>query len=423
MNTPIDHTLTQRILLALGLGLVVGLALHHLSDKGDWLETWLVNGVFWLLGKWLIALLMLLVVPLVLVSLMRGVGSLLHTTPLGRLSAWTLGLYLLTTAIAIGTGLLFAGVFAPGQGLGLTIPEQNATTTPPDIMQLLTSLVPNNMFHALSEGNMLQVIVIALLLGTALSLVNRERPAESLTQWLDDADRLMLKLVSLVMLFVPIGVFALMARSVFSLGIELIVPLLGYAIILISALLFHGLITYGLLLNRLTGHSPWRIFRELKPLWLFSFSTASSAASIPVTLNTCDRLGISTQLSRFSIPLGATINMDGTAIMQGVATVFIANAYSITLLPSDYAMIMLTATLASIGTAAVPGAGLIMLTLVLTQVGVPVEGIALILGIDRLLDMLRTSVNVTGDVIVSWIVAHKMQLLSPNPENATEATH
>jgi Na+/H+-dicarboxylate symporter len=270
---------------------------------------------------------------------------------------------------------------------------------------------------------MLQVIVIALLLGTALSLVNRERPAESLTQWLDDADRLMLKLVSLVMLFVPIGVFALMARSVFSLGIELIVPLLGYAIILISALLFHGLITYGLLLNRLTGHSPWRIFRELKPLWLFSFSTASSAASIPVTLNTCDRLGISTQLSRFSIPLGATINMDGTAIMQGVATVFIANAYSITLLPSDYAMIMLTATLASIGTAAVPGAGLIMLTLVLTQVGVPVEGIALILGIDRLLDMLRTSVNVTGDVIVSWIVAHKMQLLSPNPENATEATH
>lgn len=408
----VDHQLTHRILIALGLGIMVGLILHATSDQGDWITTWLVNGLFLVMGKWLIALLMLLVVPLVLVSLIKGIGSLADTAQLGKISTWTISLYLTTTAMAIATGLLFAWVVAPGEGMGLVVSAQTRAVPAPSMMQMLIEFVPNNFFKPMVEGNMLQVIVIAILFGVGLSMINREQSASNLTQWLDEADRLMLKLISLVMLFVPIGVFALMARSIANLGLDLFIPLMSYALVLVTALFFHGLITYGLLLSRLTGVSPLSVFKALKPMWLFAFSTASSAATIPVTLNTCDRLGVSPQISRFSIPLGATINMDGTAIMQGVATVFIANAYSIALLPSDYVLILLTATLASIGTAAVPGAGLIMLTLVLTQVGLPVEGIALILGIDRLLDMLRTSVNVTGDVVVSYIVSHRMQSLA-----------
>lgn len=417
MTTTIDHKLTHRILIALGLGIIVGLILNFISQKDDWITTWLVNGVFLLIGKWLIALLMLLVVPLVLVSLIKGIGSLADTAQLGKMSRWTISLYLATTAVAIATGLGFAWIVSPGQGMGLTVPLQSNATPTPSMMQLLIEFVPTNFFRPMVEGNMLQVIIIAILFGIGLSMINREESAPTLTQWLDEADRLMLKLISVVMLFVPVGVFALMAKSVATLGLDLLIPLISYALVLVFALLFHGLITYSLLLNRLTGVSPLYVLRSLKQLWLFSFSTASSAATIPVTLATCDRLGISSKLSRFSIPLGATVNMDGTAIMQGVATVFIANAYAITLLPVDYVMILLTATLASIGTAAVPGAGLIMLTLVLTQVGLPVEGIALILGIDRLLDMLRTSVNVTGDVIVSYVVAHKMGLLTQQHDN------
>ena len=417
----IDHRLTHRILIALGLGVIIGLILHATSSEGDWVNIWFVNGLLLLIGKWLIALLMLLVVPLVLVSLIKGIGSLADTAQLGKISTWTISLYLATTAIAIATGLLFAWMVAPGQGMGLVVSAQASTTPAPSMMQMLIEFVPNNFFKPMVEGNMLQVIVIAILFGVGLSMINREQPAPNLIQWLDEADRLMLKLISLVMLFVPIGVFALMARSIANLGLDLFIPLMSYALVLITALFFHGLITYGVLLNRLTGVSPLSVFKVLKPMWLFSFSTASSAATIPVTLNTCDRLGISSKLSSFSIPLGATVNMDGTAIMQGVATVFIANAYGITLLPVDYVMILLTATLASIGTAAVPGAGLIMLTMVLTQVGLPVEGIALILGIDRLLDMLRTSVNVTGDVIVSYIVAHKLNLfVEPSQQTLTD---
>jgi Na+/H+-dicarboxylate symporter len=314
---------------------------------------------------------------------------------------------------------MFAWAWSPGAGMGLTASDV-VSSTPPNLFQSFVELIPTNAFHALAQGNMLQVIVLALIVGIALSRLNRERPAAVLMQGLDELDRLMLKLVSLIMMFVPIGVFALMARSTATLGVELLLPLLGYVLVLISALLFHALVSYSLLIKQLTGLSMLTLMRELKPLWLFSFSTASSAASIPVTLATCDRLRISPQLSRFTIPLGATLNMDGTAIMQGVATVFIANAYGIALLPMDYLMIIVTATLASIGTAAVPGAGLVMLTLVLTQAGLPIEGIALILGVDRLLDMLRTSVNVTGDVVVSYIVAYKTDFLDSSRENAVE---
>ena len=414
-----NNAFTKRILIALALGILLGLFLHIGRDQGDIVETYLVNGLLLILGKWLISLLMVLVVPLVFISLVKAMGSLIDTASLGKFSLWTVSLYLITTMLAISTGLMFAWAWSPGAGMELTASDV-VSSTPPNLFQSFVELIPTNAFHALAQGNMLQVIVLALIVGIALSRLNRERPAAVLMQGLDELDRLMLKLVSLIMMFVPIGVFALMARSTATLGVELLLPLLGYVLVLISALLFHALVSYSLLIKQLTGLSMLTLMRELKPLWLFSFSTASSAASIPVTLATCDRLRISPQLSRFTIPLGATLNMDGTAIMQGVATVFIANAYGIALLPMDYLMIIVTATLASIGTAAVPGAGLVMLTLVLTQAGLPIEGIALILGVDRLLDMLRTSVNVTGDVVVSYIVAYKTDFLDSSRENAVE---
>jgi DAACS family dicarboxylate/amino acid:cation (Na+ or H+) symporter len=250
-----------------------------------------------------------------------------------------------------------------------------------------------------------------LLFGLALSFTIKEKPTPTLTTFFDDLDRVILRMVTLIMLLAPIGVFALMTRSVASLGNDVFLPLMNYFLTVVIALAIHAFITYPSLLTALTGLSPLPLFIKLKDMATFAFSTSSSAATIPVTLATAGRMGIAPQLSGFTIPLGATINMDGTAIMQGVATVFIANAYGIALDGADFAIIIVTATLASIGTAAVPGAGLIMLTMVLNQVGLPIEGIALILGVDRLLDMMRTTVNVTGDVVVSTIVADKTHQL------------
>lgn len=403
------QTQTSRILIALVAGALAGLLINGVSDPGDWLDRWLTQGLLLILGKWFLALLMLIVVPLVFVSLVKGVGRLNDTRSLGRISAWTLSLYIGTTALAISIGMGLALLFAPGEGMGLMATGQAPSTPPPSITQMLIDLIPTNPIAAMAQGNMLQVILFALLFGTALALSVPGRISGSIIfQFMDELDALLMRMVNMIMLLAPIGVFALMARSVASQGADVFLPLIGYFFTVLLALAIHGLISYPLLLRALTSLPPLMLLQKLRDVVTFAFSTSSSAATIPVTLDTTNRkLGVSEQVSGFTIPLGATINMDGTAIMQGVATVFIANAYGVPLHGVDFVLIILTATLASIGTAAVPSAGLIMLTLVLTQAGLPVEGIALILGVDRLLDMVRTAVNVSGDVTVTSIVAYR----------------
>lgn len=409
-----EQYLTKRILWALLLGGLTGLLLH--ASDNVWLDQWLVDGVLLILGKWFVALLMLVVVPLVFVSLVRGVASLGANRGLGRLSGLTLFYYLLTTLMAVATGLVVASLVEPDVGLSLTS-SQTSTTTAPNIIELFSSIIPSNPIAAMAQGNMLQVIIFALLFGLALSSLQTEPASQRLMQLFEALEQVFIRVVALVMWLAPIGVFALMARSIAGLGIELLQPLFWYFMVVVAALMIHVAFTYTVLFKLSTGLSSFALYRSLKEVWVVAFSTSSSAATLPVTLATMQRLGVSPSVSSFTIPLGATINMDGTAIMQGVATVFIANAYGLSLTMGDYGLVMLTATLASIGTAAVPGAGLIMLTMVLMQVGLPVEGIALILGVDRLLDMMRTCVNVTGDIVVSTIVAHKLEALDESVFN------
>lgn len=403
-----EQHLTKRILWALLLGGLAGLLLHASNDA--WLDKWLINGLLLILSKWFVALLMLVVVPLVFVSLVRGVSNLGANRGLGRLSGLTLFFYLLTTLAAIATGLVVASVVEPGVGLSLTS-SQTSTTTAPNMIELFSTMIPSNPIAAMAQGNMLQVIIFALLFGLALSSLQTQPASQRLVPLFEELEQVFIRVVAMVMWLAPIGVFALMTRSIAGLGLEVLQPLLWYFMVVVAALFIHATFTYTLLFKLSTGLSPLTLYRYLKEVWVVAFSTSSSAATLPVTLATMQRLGVSSSVSSFTIPLGATINMDGTAIMQGVATVFIANAYGLSLTMGDYGLVMLTATLASIGTAAVPGAGLIMLTMVLMQVGLPVEGIALILGVDRLLDMMRTCVNVTGDIVTSAIVAHKLDAL------------
>ena len=400
--------LTQRILWALVLGGLAGVLLQ--SFQHTWIKDWLVDGVLLVIGKWFVALLMLMVVPLVFVSLVKGVAQLGASQQLGRLSSLTLMMYMLTTVIAIVTGLALANWLQPGAGLSLVATDVVATS-PPNFVELLIAIVPSNPIAAMSQGNMLQVIVFAVLFGLAISAISQQEVTMPLLTVFDALEAVLIRMVGLVMWLAPVGVFALMARSMASQGLDLLAPLLIYFVTVVLALLVHASLTYAALFRLFTGLSPWHLVRRLKEVLTVSFSTSSSAATLPVTLATTDRLGVSRQVSSFSIPLGATINMDGTAIMQGVATVFVANAYGLSLSMEDYVLVILTATLASIGTAAVPGAGLIMLTMVFMQVGLPVEGIALILGVDRLLDMMRTSVNVTGDIVVSTLAAKQLDML------------
>lgn len=406
------HLLTKRILIALTLGAITGFILHFFSDTAPYLDTWLTEGLFKVLGQWFISGLMLIVVPLVFVSLVKGMMALEDASQLGKISFLTISLYAVTTMIAITTGLLVAHWLAPGQGMMLTMTSSAPSSSPPDLISLMTSLIPKNFFAAMTEGNMLQIIIFSIFFGLSLSLVKQHQPIPTLNHLFDELEKVILKMVELLMTVAPIGVFALMARNVAQLGLDILLPLIYYFLAVVIALAFHVLITYPIMLKSLTPLSPYPLFLKLRNMLTIAFASSSSAATLPMTLRTTDELGISRRVSGFSIPLGATINMDGTAIMQGVATVFIANAYQVVLTFNDFLLIILTATFASIGTAAVPGAGLIMLTMVLVQVGLPVEGIALILGIDRLLDMMRTCVNVTGDVFVSTIVAHKTQLLN-----------
>jgi Na+/H+-dicarboxylate symporter len=400
---------TAKILIAMGAGIVVGVVLSLFAPDVEPITAaqpilhFLVNGVFQVVGQIFIRVLQMMVVPLVLVSLVCGVASLGDVRALGRLGAKTLGLYLVTTGVAVTLSLLLAAFVAPGRGFDLAAEVAYEGRTAPSLAEVLINMFPANPIQALAEGQMLQIIVFALLLGVALTLTGSV--GRRITKLFEDLNEVIMQMVLLIIRTAPIGVFALIARTFATQGLEVFRPLAGYFLVVVCALILHVLITYTTLL-RLAGLSPLRFLGKIRTVMTFAFSTSSSSATIPVTLETLEkRLGVPNSVAAFTVPLGATINMDGTAIMQGVATVFIANVYGIDLAPADFLTVVLTATLASIGTAAVPSAGLIMLAMVLNQVGLPVEGIGLIIGVDRLLDMLRTAVNVTGDSAVSCFVA------------------
>ncbi len=397
--------LTRNILIGMATGLLAGSLVHLLSLAEDhFFMIYVINGLIDVGGKIFVASLKLLVVPLVFVSLVCGASNLSDSSSMGRIGIKTIALYLMTTAIAIALALMIATTINPGLGINLVTDAQFVAKEAPPLKEVLVNIFPTNPIRAMAEGNMLQVIVFAILVGVAINKCGE--PGQRVRATLNDWDEVIMRLVLMLMSVAPIGVFCLMTTLFANMGFEAIADLAKYFLTVVLVLLIHFSLTYGVLIRFLANLNPLRLYRKLAPVMAYAFSTSSSNATLPVTLEVVEKeIGVRNEVASFTVPLGATINMDGTAIMQGVATVFIAQAYGIDITMTGYLMVILTATLASVGTAGVPGVGLITLALVLTQVGLPVEGIALIIGVDRLLDMLRTAVNVTGDATVSAIVA------------------
>ncbi|MEH8020311.1 MULTISPECIES: dicarboxylate/amino acid:cation symporter [Rheinheimera] len=406
--------LTARIVIGMVAGIAVGFIFKfilagqeerilHLLGFDIALKALFVDGFFHIGGEIFISSLKMLVVPLVFVSLVCGTCSLSDTSALGRLGGKTIGLYLVTTAIAISLAIFAALLVSPGEGVQMQSDATFDISEAPALSQVFINIFPSNPIESMAKGNMLQVIVFAVLFGLAMAISGKS--GERLATIFTDLSEVIMKLVTLLMNLAPYGVFFLMAKLFTTLGFETIASLAKYFAVVLAALLIHGFVVYAVILKLLSGLNPFIFFRKMRDTALFGFSTSSSNATMPITMETVTKkLGVKNSVASFTVPLGATINMDGTAIMQGVATVFIAQVFAVDLTMSDYLMVILTATLASIGTAGVPGVGLIMLAMVLQQVGLPVEGIALIIGVDRLLDMTRTAVNITGDAMVSCIV-------------------
>ncbi len=397
-------TLTKKIIIFMVAGAILGLVLN-LSDLSAHaaIDKYLINGLFYTIGQLFILSLKMMVVPLVFVSLFCGTTALRDPAMLGSIGGRTLAFYLLTTAIALGIALGFALLIGVGSGAEIPtdinyVPKESKT-----FIQVILSII-DNPIKAMAEGNLLAVIVFAILLGLSATMAGKA--GEQVIDFFKAFNEVIMKLVMLIMHFAPYAVFAILAKVFAELGLDAIKTLSGYFFTVLGLLIFHALVIYPVLLKLLSGLNPLTFLKKMEGAVSFAFGTSSSNATIPVTLRTnTERLGVDKSVASFTIPFGATINMDGTAIMQGVATVFIANAYGVDLTTTQIMMVVLMATMASIGSAGVPSAGLVMLQGVLLQVGLPIEGIGIILGIDRLLDMTRTAVNITGDSAVTCIVA------------------
>jgi Na+/H+-dicarboxylate symporter len=425
-------SLTQRIVIAMLLGLLSGALLNAIFSLevlpealAASLDSLLVNGLFDTLGQIFVRSLKLLVVPLVFVSLICGVSSLGNNSRMGAVATKTTVLYMFTTAIAIGLAIVTAVVVQPGVGIDLAMATEFVAKEAPPLKQTIINIFPSNPIQSMANGSILQVIVFALLVGFALSKAGNQ--GKRINDFFNDLNAVIMKMVMILMKLAPYGIFCLLAKLFADVGIAMIMNLAKYFFTVLFVLLLHSLGVYSALLKFFTGLNIKTFLGKLRPALALAFSTASSGATMPVTMRTVEqRMGVSKSVSSFTIPLGATINMDGTAIMQGVATVFIAQAYNIGLGIEGYLTVVLTATLASIGTAAVPGVGLVMLVMVLNQVGLPVEGIGLIIGVDRLLDMTRTATNITGDAMVTAVVAKSEGLLDTNifndPQTASKQT-
>jgi len=390
-------TLTNKIFLALFFGVIAGSIINSFASG---LTVYLIDTVS-VLGKIFISSLKMLIVPVVFFSIVCGVANLGNVAALGRIGGKAIFLYLFSTSIAISLALILANIIDPGSNTSLSLNSDYQVKSAPAIGSILENLIPSNPIKALTEGNMLQIICFAIILGVTLTKLKGSN-SNKIKSVLNAFNELFLKMIDVIMYFAPFGVFFLIFKTFMTQGFGAILELSSYFFTVLLVLVIHFLFTYGSFILFLTKMNIFFFYKKMRNTILFAFSTASSAATIPITLKTVEKeLGINKSVASFTVPLGATINMDGTAIMQGVATVFIANVYGIELNFSDYLSVILIATLASIGTAGVPGVGLIMLAMVLNQVGLPTEGIALIIGIDRILDMTRTAVNVTGSCVVA----------------------
>ncbi|BCB07222.1 dicarboxylate:amino acid:cation symporter DAACS family protein [Vreelandella venusta] len=394
-------TLWKKIFIALTLGLVLGVVLNQTGNAD-------IAASIKPIGDLFIRAIKMLIVPLIFVSLVAGIASLKDLATMGRLGAKTFALYLALTAVAISIGLALSIIFKPGVGVDIgaaTASNVNADVSEaPTITDTVLGLVPTNPIEAFATGNVLQIIVFAVLFGIAIVLAGDV--AKPVKNFFDSAAEVMYRLTSIIISFAPYGVFALMTWVAGTYGLDMLAPLAKVIGMVYLGCAIHALVVYGGLIKFVARLNPVRFFQgSIEPM-MVAFTNTSSSGTLPVTMMAAERnLGVSRRVSSFVLPLGATINMDGTALYQGVCAVFIAQAYGVDLSTSQYLTIVLTATLASIGTAGVPGAGLIMLSLVLTSVGLPLEGVAIIAGIDRILDMSRTSMNVVGDCAVTCLVA------------------
>lgn len=397
--------LTTRIFIGLILGAILGVFLYNIPS-GFIKDTILINGIFTIIGQGFLRAMQMLVVPLVFCSLVCGSMAIGDSKTLGKVGIKTMIFYILTTAIAITLAIFVGKIINPGIGLDMSniqigTPSVSSTTS---FSGTLLNIIPTNPLNSLSEGNMLQIIFFALLIGVILSSLKEK--GDVVAKFFSQFNDIMMKMTMLIMKVAPLGVFCLIATTFSQIGWSAFFPMLKYILTVLLALIIQCLGTYMIMLKVFAKLSPKRFLNKFFPVMGFAFSTASSNATIPLTIETLDEeIGVSEKISSFTIPLGATVNMDGTAILQGVAVVFVAQAFGIPLGLNDYLTVILTATLASIGTAGVPGVGLITLSMVFTSVGLPVEGIGLIMGIDRILDMTRTAVNVTGDAVCTTIVA------------------
>lgn len=400
--------LTTRIFIALGLGLLCGVIFHYFVPAGVVRDQVFVEGIFYVVGQGFLRLMQMLVVPLVFCSIVCGAASIGDTKTLGTIGVKTIAFYLVTTAVAVCVALGVANIINPGRGVDMSaiaVSETDvATQEATSITETILDIIPTNPIGALANGNMLPIIVFALFVGIIIAILGKR--VETVHRLFEQFNEIMMKMTTIVMSVAPFGVFCILARTFSNIGFDAFLPMLKYMGSVVLGLGVQCFGVYMLLLVLFTRLNPFMFVRKFFPVMAFAFSTATSNATIPLNISTLEkRLGVSRRVSSFTIPLGATINMDGTAIMQGVAAVFTAQIFGIPLGPAEYATVIATATLASIGTAGVPSVGLVTLSMVLNSVGLPLEGIALIMGIDRVLDMLRTAVNITGDAVVTTIVA------------------
>ena len=390
---------TKKIIVSMILGILVGITFNLTSLIESSIGTYITN-LLDLVSYLFLSSLKLIIVPLIFFSIVCGIVSLSDDVSISRLGIKTLLLYTITTVIAISLGLLFSSFinYEPieMENLNSAINIENIETD--------GNIFPNNIFKSLSDGNIIHLLIFAVLMGiSAARIKNRIR---TFIQYFYDFNDVINELVKLIISFTPIAVFCILAKTFSTQGIETIMSLGGYFFTVVFVLIFHFLFTFSILIKLFTALNPVKFFHNLKDVVVFTFSTSSSSASIPFTLKAAEeKYGIDKSISTFTVPLGATINMDGTAIMQGCATFFLASLYGIDLGVNEIITIVITATIASIGTAGIPSAGIIMLTVIFTQIGIPLEGITLLLGVDRLLDMMRTSVNVSGDLCISCVIA------------------
>jgi len=400
-----DHRkISNQILAGLVLGLIFGIVLNFTVADVPWVRSLLIDGVLNTVGEIFVRFLSMLVVPLVFVSLVTGVSSLSDPKKLGRVGGKAVGLYMLTTGVAVSLALIAAMLVRPGVGANPGEVVEREISEQPSFGQVLIEMVPRNPVEAMANGDMLPIIIFAILIGLSIALAGES--GKRIGRFFSDFNEVVMGLVGFVMLLAPYGVFALIAVLGATTGWGTFLGVLKYVVLVLVVLLLHAAVTYSTLLKVLGGLSPLRFFGKMRAVLAFAFSTASSGATIPVTLRTVEnRLGADNRVASFTVPLGATINMDGTAIMQGIAVGFIAQYYGIDLSIGQYLMVVMMVIMASVGAAGVPGVGLILLAGVLKSVGLPAEGIALILGVDRLLDMTRTAVNVCGDAMVTCVVA------------------